>query len=176
MYKTRAEQYRMEAASLLRDVSMYRCLTKEQIYGLYPGKETVVKNLLTYLEKQGRIVRVGGYYCDSPESAEDIDRGLMAAVWVLIDFMEQVEYHATANYPAKIVFCAAGEVYEIIHAGIGKEALISYIVSEREKGENATKFLVLVDKPEQIDELQADNAVGYCTVTPEGKVQYYRKE
>lgn len=176
MYKTRADQYRMEAASLLRDVSMYRCLTKGQVYGLYPGKYAIIKNLLAYLEKQGRIVRVGKYYCDSPESLEEIDHGLMAAVWVLIDFMEQVEYHATANYPAKIVFCADGEVYEIIHASIGKEALISYIVSERQKEENATKFLVLVDRPEQIEELQADDAIGYCTVSPEGKVQYYRKE
>lgn len=90
--------------------------------------------------------------------------------------MERVEYHAIANYPAKIVFCADGEVYEIIHAEVGKEALISYIVSEQKKEENATKYLVLVDRPEQIEELQTENAVGYCTVTPEGKVQYYRKE
>ena len=176
MYKARAEQNRMEAASLLRDVSMYRCLTKEQIYGLYPGKYTVIKNLLSYMEKQGRIVRVGRYYCDSQESIKELDRSLLAAVWVLVDFMEQVEYHATARYPAKIVFCADGEVYEIIHAGVGKEALVSYITLEREKDENPTKYLVLVDRPEQIEELQTDNAIGYCTVAPDGKVQYYRKE
>lgn len=176
MYKTREDQYRIEVSSLLRDISMYRCLTKGQVYGLYPGKASVIKNLLSFLIKQGRIVRVGKYYCDSPESADRIDHGLMDAVWVLVDFMDRVEYHAIANYPAKIVFCADGEVYEIIHAGVGKEALISYIVSEQEKEENATKYLVLVDRPEQIEDLQTENAVGYCTVTPEGKVQYYRKE
>lgn len=174
--KTRAQLYGMEATSLLRDVSMYQCLMKEQVYGLYPGKHAVIKNLLSYLLKQGRISQVGDYYCASPECAEEIDRSLIAALWVLVDFMERVEYHAIANYPAKIVFCADGEVYEIIHAEVGKEALISYIVSEQKKEENATKYLVLVDRPEQIEELQTENAVGYCTVTPEGKVQYYRKE
>ncbi|MDY6366887.1 MAG: DUF5697 family protein, partial [Oscillospiraceae bacterium] len=58
----------------------------------------------------------------------------------------------------------------------GKEALVSYIASERKKDENATKFIVMVDKPEQIDELRTDNAVGYCTVAPDGKVQYFQKE
>lgn len=174
--KTRVQLYGMEASSLLRDVSMYQCMTKEQVYGLYPGKQAVIKNLLSYLSKQGRISQVGDYYCASPECAEEIDRGLIAALWVLIDFMDQVEYHAIGNYPVKIVFCADGEVYEIIHAGVGKEALISYLAAERKKDENATQFLVLVDRPEQIEELQADNAIGYCTVSPEGKVQYYRKE
>lgn len=176
MLKTRVDQYRMEASSLLRDISMYRCLTKGQVYGLYPGKYAIIKNLLSYFEKQGRIVREGIYYCDTKESLKELDRDLLAAVWVLVDFMDRVEYHAVANYPAKIVFCADGEIYEIIHAGIGKEALISYIVSEQKNSEDTTKFLVLVDRPEQIDELQTDNAAGYCTVSPDGKVQYYRKE
>ena len=49
MLKTRADQYRMEASSLLRDINMYRCLTKGQVYGLYPGKYAIIKNLLSYL-------------------------------------------------------------------------------------------------------------------------------
>ncbi|MBR0311155.1 MAG: hypothetical protein IJQ98_02045 [Oscillospiraceae bacterium] len=174
--KTRAQLYQMEASGLLRDLSEYRCLKKEQVYGLYPGKEKVIKNLLVYLLRSGRISRVDDYYCDAPESVQEIDRSLIDAVWVLIDFIDQVEYHATGNFPVKIVFCANNEVYEIIHAGVGKEALVSYIASERKKDENATKFIVMVDKPEQIDELRTDNAVGYCTVAPDGKVQYFQKE
>ena len=78
--KTRVQLYGMEASSLLRDVSMYQCMTKEQVYGLYPGKQAVIKNLLSYLSKQGRISQVGDYYCASPECAEEIDRGLIAAL------------------------------------------------------------------------------------------------
>ena len=36
--KTRDQSYSQEAASLLRDISMYQVLTREQVLRLYPGK------------------------------------------------------------------------------------------------------------------------------------------
>ena len=57
--KTREQIYGQEAAGILRDVAMYRALTKEQLMGLYPGKERKVENLLTYMVRQGRICRCG---------------------------------------------------------------------------------------------------------------------
>ena len=38
--KTRAQSYGQEAACLLRDITMYRVMTKEQVLRLYPGKRT----------------------------------------------------------------------------------------------------------------------------------------
>ena len=98
----------------------------------------------------------------------------MAAVWVLIDFIDRVEYHSSGDYPAKVIFFADGEIYEVIHAAIGKEALINHILSD--PGEEPSKFLILVDKAEQIPELLTLNVAGYCTVSTEGTVQYYQKE
>lgn len=172
--KTRAEIYGQEATSLLRDVTMYRVLSKAQIIGLYPGKQNKVENLLSYLVKQRRIYLNGDFYCATPECSEDIDSGLLAAVWVLIDFIDRVEYHSSGDYPTKIIFFADGDVYEIIHAAVGKEALINHILSA--PGEEPSKFLVLVDRFEQIEDLQIPNVAGYCTVSPDGKVQYYQKE
>lgn len=172
--KTRAEIYGQEATSLLRDVTMYRVLSKAQIIGLYPGKQNKVENLLSYLLKQGRIYLNGDCYCATPECSEDIDYGLFAAVWVLIDFIDRVEYHSSGDYPTKIIFFADGDVYEIIHAAIGKEALINHVLSD--PGEEPSKFLILVDRIEQIEELQIPNVAGYCTVSPDGKVQYYQKK
>ena len=110
--KTRAELYGHEAVGLLRDITMYRVLEKEQLLRLYPGKRGKIENLLAYLTKQGRIFFVDGRYCASLDCAEQTDRGLLAAVWVLIDFIEQVEYHSVSDFPAKIIFFAEGEVYE----------------------------------------------------------------
>lgn len=172
--KTRAEIYGQEATSLLRDVTMYRVLSRAQIVGLYPGKQKKVENLLSYLVKQKRIYLNGDFYCATPECGEDIDSGLLAAVWVLIDFIDRVEYHSSGDYPTKIIFFADGDVYEIIHAAVGKEALINHILSA--PGEEPSKFLILVDRIEQIEELQIPNVSGYCTVSPDGKVQYYQKE
>ena len=83
--KTRADLYGHEAVGLLRDIAMYRVLEKEQLLRLYPGKRDKIENLLTYLTKQGRIFFVDGRYCASLDCAEQMDRGLLAAVWVLID-------------------------------------------------------------------------------------------
>ena len=172
--KTRDQIYAQEATSLLRDVTMYQVLKKEQILAMYPGKQKKVENLLSYLVKQGRIYRNGEYYLAQPDGDKNIDHGLMAAVWVLIDFIDRVEYHSSGDYPAKVIFFADGEIYEVIHAAIGKEALINHILSD--PGEEPSKFLILVDKAEQIPELLTLNVAGDCTVSTEGTVQYYQKE
>ena len=80
--KTREQIYGQEATSILRDISMYRVLTEEQLLRLYPGKRSKVQNLLSYLTKQGRIWHDGDLYYAAPECAEDVDKGMLAAVWV----------------------------------------------------------------------------------------------
>lgn len=102
--KTREQIYGQEAAGILRDVSMYRALTEMQLLKLYPHKESKIRNLLSYLQKQGRIVQRGEYYRIPADAEESIDHGLSKAVWVLTDFMEQVEYHSVSDYPVKIIF------------------------------------------------------------------------
>jgi len=56
--KTREQIYAREAGSILRDISMYRVLTEEQILRLHPSKypreQEKVRNLLAYLVKQQR--------------------------------------------------------------------------------------------------------------------------
>lgn len=172
--KTRDQIYGQEAASILRDISMYRALKEDQLLRLYPGKQDKVKNLLVYLVRQGRICQCGNLYCADQDQADNVDQGLLAAVWVLVDMIDRVEFHSVGDYPAKIIIFSDGEVYEIIHAAVGKEALLSHVLSEAK--EEPSKYIILVDRLEQIAELQIPNASGYCTVSPEGEVQYYQKE
>lgn len=178
--KTREQIYRQEAAAILRDVSMYRVLTEEQLLRLHPGRDAKerekIKGLLAYLVKQQRIwlSEDESLYLAAPDALEDMDLALFAAVWVLSDFMDQVEYHSVGDYPAKIIFFADGEVYEIVHAAQGKEVLVSHVLAS--SGEQPSRYLVLVDDISQIEELQIPHASGYCTVSPAGEVQYYQKE
>ena len=173
--KTRVEQYRREAASLLRDVTMYRCLKEKQIYRLYPGKRRQIENLLSYFIKEGRIWRCGEYCCVDQDGMKDMDRSLIDAVWVLIDFIEKVDFHSIEDrYPYLITFFADGSVYTIAYAESGREALVSHVLStDRDRAENC---LVIVDSTEQIPEITAPNITGFCTVSPRGEVQYYRRE
>ena len=169
--KTRADLYSREAVGLLRDIAMYRVLEKEQLFRLHPGKPEKIENLLAYLTKQGRIWLVDGRYCATPDSAEQMDRGLLAAVWVLADFIDQVEYHSISDFPAKIIFFAEGEVYEIIYVEPGKETMISHLLSIPR--EEPSQYIVVVENLSQLSELDLPHVNGYCTVSSTGEVQYY---
>ena len=173
--KTRVEQYRKEASSLLRDVTMYRCLKEEQLYRLYPGKRHQIENLVSYFTKEGRIWRCGEYCCADEDGAKDKDRCLIAALWVLIDFIENVDFHSIEDkYPYLLTFFRDGAVYTVVYVEKGREALISHILStDRDRAENC---LIIVDSVEQIPEITAPNVTGFCTVATNGEVQYYRRE
>ena len=84
--KTRAEIYGNEAAALLRIVTMYPGLNMQQLLCFHPGKEEIIKTLLSHLQKQGRIFQTdtGGYF---PSGwAAKSDSSLIRAAWVLLDF------------------------------------------------------------------------------------------
>ena len=172
--KTQGQIYSQEAAGLLRDISTYKAMKEDQLLRLYPKREGKIKQLLSYLNKQGRIVHEGDTYFASPGCINHVDKVLMAALWVLADFADRVEYHSVGDFPARIIFIADDEIYEIIYAGQGRETLMAYLLGSG--GEKPTHYLVLVDDQAQIAELDLPNTCGYCTVSPNGEVQYYQKE
>lgn len=153
---------------------MYRALTEAQLLGLYPGKHKQVLNILSYLVRQGRIFQQEDGLYTATQQPEEYDRGLSCALWVLIDFIDQVDFHSTSDFPAKIIFFAHDEVYEVVYASFGQEALISHVLSSQT--EDPPHYIILVDKPEQIASIEAPGISGFCTVSPEGQVHYYQKE
>lgn len=172
--RTRDQIYSQDAASILRDVTMYRALQEQQLLKLYPGKQAQVKNLLSYLVRQGRLfLHDSGLYTAEREPAE-VDHGLLAALWVLVDLIDQVDYHSTCDYPGKIIFFSNDEVYEIVYVAYGQETLISHVLEE--DMESPPNYIVLVDKPEQIYGITIPNISGFCTVSPDGAVEYFKTE
>lgn len=172
--KPQGQIYSQEAAGLLRDISTYKAMKEGQILRFYPKREQKIKNLLYHLTKQGRIVQKDDVYYASPGCVNHVDKSLMAALWVLADFADRVEYHSVGDFPAKVIFIADDEIYEIIHAGQGREALMAHVLNSG--GEKPSNYLVLVDVQEQIAELDLPSVCGYCTVSPDGEVQYFQKE
>ena len=94
--RTRAEIYGNEAAALLRIVTMYPGLNMQQLLCFHPGKEEIIKTLLSHLQKQGRIFQTdtGGYF---PSGwAAKSDSSLIRAAWVL--FRPSLSSLQTVNY------------------------------------------------------------------------------
>jgi hypothetical protein len=173
--KTREQLYGKEAAGLLRDITTYHCLHRLQLLRLYPGRESKIVNLLQYLVRQGRAFysEATDCYYDSGECVTDPE--MLAALWVLVDFIEKVEYYTADDMPIKIVFFADGEVYEVIYASKDKAALISHALSG--KKEQAGKRLIIIESPDQIETLDIPNTAVFCLVDMgSGGVQYFKKE
>lgn len=172
--KTRADIYGQEAAELLRLISLYPGLTQRQLEGFFPGKESsVVANLLIHLKRQGRIQSGGNGAWFPYGKAPQSDLGLMQSVWVLLDVIDRVEYHSPGDFPAKIIFFSNGEVYEIVYAAIGQEALISHALKQDARQEG--RRIVLVEEPGQIPQLDFPAIAGFCTVSSSGQVLYYQR-
>lgn len=171
--KTRAEIYGNEAAALLRIVTMYPGLNMQQLLCFHPGKEEIIKTLLSHLQKQGRIFQTdtGGYF---PSGwAAKSDNSLIRAAWVLLDFIGQVEYHAPGDFPVKLIFFANGELYEIVYAASGQEALINHALRDDRSG---GRRIILVDNPEDIRRIDCPGISGFCTVDAAGQVHYFTAE
>lgn len=173
--KTREHIYRKEASELLRDLTTYHYMHRDQVLRLYPGKESKIENLLSYFIRQGRIFydKDLDMYHDGTEVTPD--NALITAIWVLIDFINKVEYHSAVDFPAALVFLAEGELFEVIHVSTGKEAAMEHAMTHQ--GSDAEKRIVIVEDERQISQLEIPNAIVYCTVDiRNGNVRYFKQE
>lgn len=172
--KTRNEIYQAEAATLLRIIRTYHTITFSQALRLFPQKEAAIRALIRKLIKQKRLYfdEEKNLLCDRPEAAESPDHGMIASLWVLLDFKKSILHHISSDFPVKITFFAQDEVYEIIYIPEEQESLINHALSIMPK-DNANR-LVLLESEEQAPKINIPNTVAFCIVENE-TVNYYRK-
>ena len=137
--------------------------------------ESTAKILLSHMLKEGRAYRAdNGRYYINQEIQNGADDTLSRCIWVLLDFIEQVEYHTAGEFPVEVLCFANGQLYEIVPIPRGKETMLCQLLRLPQK--DAGKRLVVVDDAEQIDALDIPHTAGFCTVAADGTVSYYRKE
>jgi len=174
--KTRNAIYAKEAAELIRSVTMYKSLLATQIYRMFPGKESSIRNLLGVLTKQHRLVYNPDteHISASEECENETDNGMISAFWVLLDFYENVDFHSISEYPVKLSFFSEDEFFEVIYATPGNEALMSHALSTSE--DEVGKRIVIVEDTSQMAKLRFPSIACFCMITPEGVVDYYKLE
>ena len=160
---------------MLHNISLYPGLTEEQLFRFFPDKEATAKVLLSHMLKEGRIFysKNGRYYANR-EAQNGADKDLSRCVWVLLDFIDQVEYHTVGEFPASILCFANGELYEIVPIPQGKETMICQLLRQPQK--DTSKRIVVVEDTAQIELLDIPQAAGFCTVAEDGTVSYYKEE
>lgn len=65
-----------------------------------------------------------------------------------------------------------GELYEIVYAASGQEALINHALRDDRSG---GRRIILVDNPEDIRRIDCPGISGFCTVDAAGQVHYFKK-
>lgn len=158
-----------------RLLSMYRVLSFGQLAKTFPElTDDKLRMLLRRLEKSGRLI----YEPDtdlvlhSKECAYNPSVGI--AYWVLLDFKSDIIYHTISDFPVSLTFYTNTDCYEVIHIPEEKEILINHALSNQDS--EVPKRLVVVDRTEQISHLHFPGITAFCTVSPDGKVQYYKKQ
>lgn len=103
--KTRNEIYQGKVPNCSGSLQLTIRCNMNRSYGSFPKTESI-KSLITSLVKQKRIIydKENGLLCDSQESANNPDYGMIASFWVLLDFKTAIMYHTDGEFPVKLNF------------------------------------------------------------------------
>lgn len=163
---------KVDGEELLRVLSMYGPLPKEQFLALF-SNSSAAEAMVARLRKSLRIaVAPDGSLSLAPGgSAPNPD--IVLAVWVLVSFMGRVAYHTVSDYPAILTFFSESEVFEVMVVHAGQETMFNHAIWCL-RDETPPRRIVVVDEPEQAQNLKIPNTAGFCTVSTDGDVSFFQ--
>lgn len=161
-------------SQLLQTITMYPGITEDQLLLLHAKSQSVsdIKSRLAYLRKQHRIALQDNKHFFPSFRKVEIDRDdMVKSIWVLLDFIDHIQFHTASHYPITISFFIKGSEYQIIPIRQDNEAIIEAALEPYL--EQHAKRIVIVDTPEQIPQISFSGIAGYCTVDKKGKINYF---
>ena len=164
---------------IIKWLSQYGTLTKTQVIRLLKDKPvSTAEKIIRNLKRDMRITDVGGYYLALDEMCKP-DQRLIIAVWVLLQFIDQVEplAHYPAVYPAQIFFLKENVGYEIVVLYDGEQHLMRLLQPQ----EDVLKYIIVVPHISMAQSLYVPKAPClYATVDFEGReephITFYSEE
>lgn len=156
-------------------MSIYKVLKLEQLYKALGDKEPKVKKSIITLMKNSNTIYVFDDMCSATDDwIKNLDKGMIKAFWILLDFWDEVLFNNAATFPAKIDFITQEDSFDIIVAEKGQEKMLNVFYG---KTRDATiKHLVAVEDEEQMMKLNFEGISAFCIVGDDGSVSYYRNE
>lgn len=153
-------------------ISVYKVLKLEQVYRVMKDKEIRIKKMIVSLLQRNEMMFVFDDICSSTNNwSKDIDKGIITAFWILLDFWDDVIFNDVASFPAKIEFMTQEDTFDIIVAEKGQESLINSFYSKR--SDPTVRYLVVVDDARQMKKIKFDGIAAFCMVDSNGCVKYY---
>ena len=164
---------------IIKWLSQYGTLTKTQVIRLLKDKPvSTAEKIIRNLKRDMRITDVGGYYLALDEMCKP-DQRLIIAVWVLLQFIDQVEplAHYPAVYPAQIFFLKENVGYEIVVLYDDEQHLMRLLQPQ----EDDLKYIIVVPHISMAQSLYVPkDPCLYATVDFEGReephITFYSEE
>lgn len=163
---------------IIKWLSQYGPLTKTQVIRLLRDKPVgTAEKIIRNLKKELRITDVNGYYLGLDEMCKP-DQRLILAVWVLLQFISQVEplAHYPAVYPSQLFFLKDNTGYEIVILYEGEQHLTRLLQPQEDM-----KYIIVIPYISMAHTLHLPKAPClFATVEYEGeeepKITFYSEE
>lgn len=176
--KEGADMLLKEEQYVIKWLSQYGALPKTQIIKMLQKSDAAAEKIIKNLKKRMQIDDVGGGYYIGLDSVCTPDQKLIAAVWVLLKFIDKVDpmAHYPAVYPSQLFFLKENIGYEIVVLYEGEQSQLRFLQPEED-----LKYIIVVPHKSMIEKLRLPNAeclfatVDY-TGNEEPEVIFYNKE
>ena len=115
-------------------LSQYGALPKTQLIRMIQKPESTASRILSNLRKRMMITSLNGGYYFSIDPLGKPDPKMTQAVWVLLEFIKEIEplAHYPANFPSQIFFLREKMGYEIVVICEGDESLTRLLRPEED--------------------------------------------
>nr|WP_300815624.1 DUF5697 family protein [uncultured Acetatifactor sp.] len=169
------QQQESHLQEITRLLSMYHALMLPQLEALFPElTKQKLLFLIKRLEKTGRLAFLPERELVMYSNDCVPNPSILSAFWVLLDFREDITYHTASDFPVTLTFYTQSDAYDVIHIPEEKEMLMNHALSACK--EDSPRRIAVVDHAGQIPLLHFPGTAAFCTVAPDGTVQYYRKQ
>ena len=152
-------------------IGEYGALKAEQVMRYFDIDEEKLEKMAVKLTKKGRLKydRKNGYI--RLPILKEYDDNMIRSFWVVLDLMDEIEFHGAGKYPLFIALYANAKGYEVYCCKKGDEFALSHgLVMLKEKTEG--KMLIVIEDKKQIQMLDMEECT-YCMVDADGGVKYF---
>ena len=99
---------------------------------------------------------------------------LIRSFWLVLDFLDDCDYHGAAHFPLMLEMYRSGSVYSVFYCMEGDELVICRSIQPLQQS-ICFQPIVLLEDQAQIEKMSELNAV-FCTVEEHGEVAYFTYE
>lgn len=155
-------------------VSEYQALKIEQVEKYFGLPSETMAKAFRKLVKKGRISldQEAGIIRESKDIREDMK--LIRSFWLVLDFLDDCDYHGAAHFPLMLEMYRSGSVYSVFYCMEGDELVIANSINQL-RTSICFQPIVLLEDQAQIEKMSELNAV-FCTVKEHGEVAYFTYE